>query len=391
MRARVVATAALLMIAGCGQTAQVARGDGYRVYEAATQSNGAIVALIDTRTQAAHDRLQIGTPSPDWTHYYTVNGRDLVDIDPETGRAQSRIGLPGDYQLPPATNSGIPGGLSPNGAWLVLQRFDSASHLLVIDTTFTLGPREISLPGRFRFDAISNDGDRLYLIQDVSAGEYHVRVYNVSSSQLDPNFIFDKNEGGEAMSGLRLSGVASIGGGWLFSVYARANQGAFIHALNLDGPFALCLDLPGTGGVASLDWSLALSRDGKKLYASNPAMGVVVELDALNPSVRRTVHPMAPATGAPAGAVVSADNHTLVIAGTSGITWMDTITLTATAEALPGWAVRSLALSPDGKTLYAVNDKGELAELSMATRSVLSTFDPVVDHPIALMRVEAVA
>src|SRR5690242_20319740 len=167
MRARVAAVGAVLMIGACGQSAQVARGDGYRVYEAATQSNGAIVALIDTRTPSAHDRLPIGTPSPDWTHYYTVNGRDLVDIDPETGRAQSRMGLPGDYQLPPATNSGIPGGLSPDGAWLVLQRFDTASHLLVIDTTFTLSPREISLPGRFRFDAISNDGDRLYLIQDV--------------------------------------------------------------------------------------------------------------------------------------------------------------------------------------------------------------------------------
>jgi len=391
MRARVAAVGALLMIAACGQSAQVARGDGYRVYEAATQSNGAIVALIDTRTPSAHDRLPIGTPSPDWTHYYTVNGRDLVDIDPETGRAQSRMGLPGDYQLPPATNSGIPGGLSPNGAWLVLQRFDTASHLLVIDTTFTLRPREISLPGMFRFDAISNDGDRLYLIQDVSADHYHVRVYDMSSYELDPNFIVDKNEGGEAMSGLRLSGVASIGGGWLFSVYARAHEGAFIHALNLDGPFALCLDLPGTGGDTSLDWSLARSPDGKKLYASNPAMGVVVELNADNPSVGRTVHPMAPATGAPAGAVVSADNHTLALASASGVMWMDTITLTATGEALPGWTVRSLALSPDGKTLYAVNDKGELAELSMAERSVISVFGPVVDHPIALMRVEAVA
>ena len=391
MSARLVAAGAVLLIVACGQSAQVARGDGYRVYEAATQNNGAIVALIDTRSQSAHDRLPIGTPSPDWSHYYTVNGNDLVDINPDTGRAQSRMGLPSDYQLPPATNSGIPGGLSPNGAWLVLQRFDTASHLLVIDTTFTLSPREISLPGRFRFDAISNDGERLYLIQDVRAGEYHVRVYHVSSSELDPNFIVDKNEGGEAMSGLRLSGVASTGGGWLFSVYARPHQGAFIHALNLDGPFALCLDRPGGGGDTSLAWSLALSPDGKKLYASNPAMGIVVELDATNPSVGRTVHPMAPAVSSPAGAVVSADNHTLALAGASGVMWLDTFTLTATAEALPGWTVRSLALSPDGKTLYAVNDMGELAELSMATRAVISTFNPVVDHPIALMRVEAVA
>jgi DNA-binding beta-propeller fold protein YncE len=53
--------------------------------------------------------------------------------------------------------------------------------------------------------------------------------------------------------------------------------------------------------------------------------------------------------------------------------------------------VRSLALSPDGTTLYAVNDRGAVAELSMAGGSVTATFDPNIAHPIALMRVEALA
>jgi len=68
---------------------------------------------------------------------------------------------------------------------------------------------------------------------------------------------------------------------------------------------------------------------------------------------------------------------------------MDTGTLTTVAQALPGRTVRSLAISPDGKTLYAVDDKGMVAELSMATHTVTSTFDPNVSDPIALMRVEA--
>lgn len=393
----VVVVAALLFVTACGgQATQVSQRSGYRLYEAAAQqNNGGMVALIDTRSRAASMHLPLGTPSPEWRHYYTVSGGSLLDIDPETGITQARVTLPGDYHLPAATSTGVPGGLSPNGAWLVLQRFDSASHLLVFDTTFALQPRRIDLPGRFQFDAISNDGERVYLIQQIGGGDYHVRLYYMSSASLDPNFIVDKNEGGEAMSGLRLSGVPAHDGSMLFSVYARAHKGAFIHALSLDGPYALCLDLPGTGyedgNAQSLDWSLALSPDGNHLYAANPAIGVVVVFTVADLSAGRVFHVAEPSHAVPAGAVVSADNRTLAIAGPTGVVWLDTGALQPLAQALPGWTVRSLALSPDGSTLYAVNDAGTLAQLSMADHKLTSTFDPNIAHPIALMRVEAVA
>lgn len=390
MKVRIAAVAAALVATACGGHApQVTQATGYRLYEAAARQ----VALIDTRSQSAHQHLPLGTPSPDWHHYYTVSAGSLLDIDPETGTTITRLTLPGDYQLPPATSTGIPGGLSPNGAWLVLQRFDSASHLLVIDTTFAEPPMRIELPGHFQFDAISDDGARLYLIQKIGDGQYHVRDYNLVSASLDPNFIVDKSEGGEAMSGLRLSGVAARDGSMLFSVYARAHKGAFIHALSLDGPFALCLDLPGTGyedgSQESLDWSLALSPDGNRLYVSNPAMGVVVEFLASNLTAGHVFHTSAPSPTHSAGAVVSADSRTLVIAGSTGVVWLDAGTLAPIGQALPDWTVRSLALSPDGSTLYAVNDRGALAELSMESHSLTSAFDPGIAQPIALMRVEA--
>ena len=396
MRIRLMALMALILVSACGRLTNAAPSGSYRLYEAVAQSDAPMVALIDTRPRAAHGQLPIGTPSSDWKHYYTVKSGSLLDIDPETGATQARVTLPGDYQLPAATNSGIPGGLSQNGGWLVLQRFDvSASHLLVADTTFQTAPRSIDLSGQFQFDAVSNDGDRVYLIQSIGNGDYHVRVYVISAGALDPNFVVDKKEGGDAMTGLKLSGVASHDGHWLFSVYARAHQGAFIHALNLDSTFALCLDLPGTGYAdgsnASLDWSLALSPDGTRLFASNPATGVVTEILTVNPSVGRTVKAGSPSSVWPAGAVVSADGQTLAIAGAAGIVWLDTSTLTVRGHALDTWTVRSLALSPDGRKLYAVNDMGALAELSMAGRTVTTTFDPGIAHPIALMRVEALA
>jgi len=402
MRIRLMALVALILVSACGRVSSSGPAGNYRLYEAAARADAPIVALIDTRSRSAHDQLPLGTPSPDWKHYYTVRSGGLLDIDPATGATNTRVGLPGDFQLPPATNSGIPGGLSQNGRWLVLQRFDreaqsvpSRSHFLMFDTAATDVRRSIDLDGYFQFDAISNDGERLFLIQYINGTDYHVRLYSVSGGALDPNFVVDKNDGGDAMNGLKLTGVASHDGQWLFSVYARAHQGAFIHALNLDAGFAACLDLAGTGfadGPSSLDWSLALSPDGTHLYATNPAMGVVTEILLKDfPTIGRTSHVGAPSPVWPAGAVVSADSHTVVIAGSTGVVWLDTMTLTQKHHALDSWTVRSLALSPDGKVVYAVNDRGAVSELSMAGGSVTTTFDPNIDHPIALMRVEALA
>ncbi len=403
MRIRLMALVALILVSACGRVTNAAPAGNYRLYEVAAKADGAIVALIDTRSRAAHEQLPLGTPSLDWKHYYAVRSGSLLDIDPATGATSTRVGLPGDYLLPSATNSGIPGGLSQNGRWLVLQRFDrqaqtmpSKSHFLAFDTSAMNVRRSIDLAGYFQFDAVSNDGQRLYLIQYINGTDYHVRVYLMSAGALDPNFVVDKTEGGDAMNGLKLTGVASHDGQWLFSVYARANQGAFIHALNLDAGFAVCLDLPGKGLAAgdqsSLAWSLSMSPDGSHLYATNPAMGVVTNILLKDfPTVGRTGHVGEPSHVWPAGSVVSADGQTLVIAGSTGVVWLDTSTLTQKRHALDTWTVRSLALSPDGATLYAVNDRGLVAELSMAGGSVTATFDPNIAHPIALMRVEALA
>ncbi|HET7465029.1 MAG TPA: hypothetical protein VFL29_00035 [Candidatus Dormibacteraeota bacterium] len=401
MRMRILIVLAVLMVSACGRVSQAAPGSGYRLYEAAARQDAPIVALIDTRSHEAQSRLPLGVPSPDWTRYYAASSSSLLVLDPQTGVTQARIPLRGDYLLPPVTNSGMLGGLSHNGRWLVLERFDRqaqntarASHFLVFDTSTMNVRRSIDLDGYFQFDAISNDGERMFLIQFINGTDYHVRDFSVSGGVLDPSFVIDKYDGDAAMNGLKLSGLASPDGAWLYSVYARAHKGAFIHALFLDGTLAFCLDLPGKGfddgDSSSLAWSLALSPGGNRLYAVNPVLGVVTEVITSNsPEVARTAYAGEPSHVWPAGAVMSADGQTLVMAGPAGITWLDTIALKPKGQALTAWTVRSLALSPDGATLYALNDAGEVAELSMAGHSVTTTFDPSIAHPIALMRVEA--
>jgi sugar lactone lactonase YvrE len=182
----------------------------------------------------------------------------------------------------------------------------------------------------------------------------------------------------------------------------------FIHALFLSGPFAVCIDLPGKGYQSdynALDWSIAMSRDGSHLYAANAAAGVVSDVNLTGssaPGVSRSVNidsgrsatnifaqdVQAKELGANAS-VISTDGNTLVTVGSSGIVFIDTRALHLTARALTDQVIRSLALSPDGKILYVLNENGTFTEVSMDTRKVGATFNPSAGNPLELMRVVA--
>jgi len=417
MRAFVLAVGALVIVCACGRVpgGPLTAGD-YKLYEAASTSSSNNLSVIDSRSHSVDFNMPLGTPSPDWTHLYTVSGDGLIDIDPQTGTKLRNVRLPGYFQLPPATMSGVPGGLSPNGRWLVLESFDrsstgvpSATHLLLVDTSYAKSMQQIDFRGSFQFDAISNDGQRIFLIQYVSSTEYYVRQFDVGIGQLNPTVIFDKSDGGAAMAGLRLSGVASPDGNWLYSIYVRQDKSPFIHALNLEGSLiAFCLDLPGSGYASNSDafhWSLALKADGSHLYATNGATGIVadISIDHGVPSPPRAARLNDSQTGGIPGvldveakelggnaAVVSLDGRTLVMAGKTGVVWVDTASMKAGGHQLAGWNVWSLAMSPDGTTLYAMSDGGKIAELPMAGAHTPTTFDGAGGQPLALIRVAAV-
>jgi hypothetical protein len=403
-------------VAGCGRVpgSQVTPGD-YKLYEAASTSSSQQLAVIDSRSHSVELNMPLGTPSPDWTHLYTLKGDTLLDLDPLTGATRRSSRLPGYFQLPPATFSGVPGGLSPNGRWLVLESFDrtnsipSATHMLVVDTSYASAPRPIDLDGLFNFDAVSNDGQRVYMIQYLSGNQYHVRFYDLNLGRLDPQIVFDKSDGSAAMAGVRLSGVASPDGHWLYSVYIRENQSAFIHALSLDSPVAICIDLPGSGYSTNGDefhWSLALNAGGSHLYAANGATGIVADIPIDNGFPSRPTHiaHLAGGQGATSliqnveakefggnAAALTPDGQTLVIAGKTGLVWVDTASLKARDRQLAGWNIWSVAMTADGTTLYAMDNTGMIAELPVAgTTHSATTFNGAGGQPLALIRVAAV-
>ena len=416
MRVLVVAIGAFMIAAACGRMpAGPAPNGDYKLYEAASTSSSQNLSVIDSRSHSVERSLPLGAPSPSWTHLYTVTGDTLADVDPRTGATLHTLALRGSYQLPPATMSGVPGGLSQDGRWLVLESFDttstipSATHLLLIDTSYARAPQRVDLKGFFNFDAVSNDGQRIFVIQYVSTTEYFVRRFDLPAGQLDPNVIFDKSDGSTAMGGLRLSEVPSSDGQWLYSVYVRQDRSAFIHALALDDTgIAFCIDLPGSGYAANVNefhWSLALSADGSHLYAANGATGIIADVN-LNrnapPSVSRTAHiaggsassgsfaqdVQAKEVGA-GGAALSPDGKTLVIAGETGVVWVDTASLKVRDRQLTSWRMWSVAISPDGANLYAVNDAGMIAEVPMNGARGPTIFGGAAGQPLALLRIAA--
>src|SRR3989442_11383980 len=329
-----------VLVTGCGGTQQILRQTrGDKLYEAVSTHSSQVVSVIDSRSHTADRRLPMGVPTSDWKHLYSVASTSLVDTDPQTGATLNTMPLGGAYKLPAATANGVPGGLAPNGMWLVVESIDSSqSHMLIVNTTTSKVRRKIDLGGYFQFDAVSNDGDRLYLIQHLNGREYYVRLYDVIGGRLDENIVVDKSDGNQAMTGLRLSGIATADGHWLFSMYVRSHESPFIHALSLDGPFAFCLNLPGggyTNNESEKQWSLAMTQDGSRLYAANPSTGMVAEIsNGANgaPAILRTAR-FAAASPAPStkshanAAVLSKDGAQLVVAGSAGSRLLVTSTL----------------------------------------------------------------
>src|SRR5438132_13559560 len=107
MRRTVLGLLASAVVAACGSMPQggPVAGD-FRLYVAASTPSGYQVAIVDSRSHRAIGGLPVGTPSPDWTRYYTAGGGSLTVFDPHTGVALRTMLLPRAYLLSSATLSG---------------------------------------------------------------------------------------------------------------------------------------------------------------------------------------------------------------------------------------------------------------------------------------------
>jgi len=376
------------------------------------------LSVMDARSGTRLRDMPFGVSTPDWSVLYTTpwDAEQTIvrALNPLTGQTIRETSVSGRYALPEVGIAGTFGGLSPNGNWLALERkpgyaidatdtSQARSHLVVLDTAFAQAPKRVELVGNFAFDAVSNNGASLYLIETLPRDSastpglgYKVRLYDLTTGALQPGVVVDKTAIAETMSGTRHSSIISTDGQWVYSLYLNQAKGPFIHMLNLDGRFAICVFLPTTGKEdfeKQLLWSLAQTKDGRSLYAVNGALGIVADVDPAQLSVRRSVTIPTMTASQPnlvarvgtwllphasakrilsGGATLTPDGRTLFIIAEQGLLAVNTADLTVRGRSLADWPLDSITMSPDGARLYAVSaEKGKLLLLDTATGKMI--------------------
>jgi hypothetical protein len=400
MSRRLIALLILTMfiLAACGRASSThPAAGGYRIFLEGGFSNGVeTVKVLDSGTGTVERELPLGTPAPDWSRYYTVTplsaGARLTALNPASGQTLGQITVPAGYALPDIGFHGPTAGISPNGQWLTLTSQTRAAgggmttNFLVGSSSLSNSFKTIHVNGDFVFDALSNDGMSLYLIQKMTdPNHYRVRLYDIAAGSLWPQAIAEKGEPNEPMNGIRGDSAADPTGKYVYTVYIR-QAGPFIHALPLDQRFAFCIDLPSKAPndmEKQFHWALAIGQDGRSLYAANASLGTVAVLTTGDaPKIVRTA-PVAlnqtdsflagivtdaeakgPRIG---GAALSADGRTLYTFADTGVVAIDTTTLKVRARYLDPRMPDSMRMSSDGKWLYVAE----------ASENFLWQIDPV--------------
>ena len=202
----------------------------------------------------------------------------------------------GGWGIPLVDYSGSVGGLSTNGATLVLGQTGagtctpSGCTLLRRKTSFqvvnptTLRHRAtVTLRGDFAYDALSPDGRRLYLIQHSSssnANRYVVRAYDLRRRVLLPGTIADRTQRGWLMQGTPMARATTVEGRYVYTLYANPGGYPFVHALDAVAASAHCIGIPWAGDTdpGDLD-TLTLSADGQKLNVGTSGGNTYFSID----------------------------------------------------------------------------------------------------------------
>jgi hypothetical protein len=219
------------------------------------------------------DGKAIRDPTTGRTYATTLAGNGSVLTVREGGTVVRTRTFEPAYGIPLVTYGGAKGGLSRDGKTLVLGQAPTGrtlakeSTLLVLDAATLRTRHIIDLPGDFSFDALSPDGNRLYLIQHTSATDferYRVRAYDLVHWRLRPGAIVDKTE--PNMSGSPVVRLDGPGGAWVYTLYLHQGAEPFVHALDAAHARARCLDVEWRGSQDLLRSSrLALRNHGRVL------------------------------------------------------------------------------------------------------------------------------
>lgn len=381
---------AVVLLAACGslkeETSQVASQPTHELLYVATATG---MTVVDATTDTVVASLPVGTLLPDRSRYWTVQPGDRTTvrgIDPATGLDAVSFTIDGRWSVPAAYGP-APSGLSANGKWMVLVAPPVAvsgsgmlNRFAVVDLVQTKLDRVVNANGDLGFDAVSDDGRNLYLVEHlVPAPHYAVRVASFNgASGLGSGILGQiKTAEPEVMNGLYHASVA-VGADWFLSLYSNPGRGPFIHALNTTQLYAQCiLNIPDVPVALRPAWSMVHDPKHLKLYAVNGAGGVVSEVNTAALVVTRSNIELSPAASTLASAplhpaALSADGTRIYAAAEHGVIVIYTGDLTVHSRYLADRLVDSVAVSEDGQRLYVVSN-GAISKVEAASGKLLGT------------------
>jgi hypothetical protein len=357
------------------------------------------VEVILASTGESIYELPLGVPDKLWGQVVataeegsgTVVEEIMVQPDLPARRSPS---IEGPWRLPTIGNDVLPVGVSADGSTTVLVEAGESpdaetSRFAILEKG--RDPRLLELSGSVTFDVLSPDGSILYVIEHLPGppeARYQVRAVEVATGQMRDEIIVDKRNLDASMGGWPMTQLRHEDG-VVFTLY-RASDHTFIHALNSQEAWAVCLGLPMIGAddqAAAADWGLGETSNGGTVYAVNATLGVAVAIDPGELSIRAATRFDAPRAAAtislakvghqeagPVGrrVVVAPDGSTIYAAGAGGIVQIRAEDLSLIGPLLEGASVDALALTPDGSFLYALMPgEGRIVRIDLATGQVV--------------------
>jgi hypothetical protein len=273
------------------------------------------------------------------------------------------------------------GGVSPNGRFAALARQSVDRRRTDVTVVSTVAKRvvdRLELRGNFEVETVSRDGKRLFLIEHLpttGAPRYSVRLFDLSRDRLAAKPLRGAGQPG-VMAGLAWSGIGSPDGRWLLTLYLNTGRNvAFVHALDLVRSSPLCIFLPSGAAFDALKrYGLTLSPDGKRLYATNAAVGAVAEIDLATRKVVRTAR--FPATRDLSGpsaltGTISRNGRTLYFSPGRDLWAYDTAAGVVRGPYRTRGAVAGFGFGLGDRRVHAVRTDGKLLSFDAATGNAL--------------------
>jgi len=214
------------------------------------------------------------------------------------GRMLRYTTIKGGFGVPIVAFDGTTEGISRDGHTLVLADIGAnrqETRFAVLRTAPLRLRKTVALRGLWAFDALSPDARTLYAIQYLGTGpnpRYNVRAVSLVTGKPVGGAIVDKREPDEEMNGAPWARARSADGAWAYTLYAKPNGTAFVHALDTARRRAFCVDLPWRSSTQALSAvRLSLANDGRSLVLSKAGLRRLALVDTRTFEVKALAKP----------------------------------------------------------------------------------------------------